>query len=142
VFVALPINLREFIQTNTLVNRAAEAIIALGAVLLTATAVLIPEQDQDVLAVELLVLALLTLLCAVLLERNALVPSPDGRAAPRISLVIRRVFGLGAPLLLVVTAVTLLACAGGGLYWWPAAIVAAYVGAVSNAWVLLIEVLR
>jgi len=31
---------------------------------------------------------------------------------------------------------------GGGLYWWPAAILAAYAAAISNAWVLLIEILR
>jgi hypothetical protein len=28
------------------------------------------------------------------------------------------------------------------LYWWPAAIVVAFVGALTNAWVLLIEILR
>jgi modulator of FtsH protease len=142
VFVGLSINLREYIRTNTLVNRAAEAIIGLATVLAAATAVLIPEQSKDALGVELLVLGLGALAWAVLLERNASKPGADGRAAPPISLAIRRVFGLGAPLLLVVTAVTVLAGAGGGLYWWPAAIVAAYAGAVSNAWVLLIEVLR
>jgi hypothetical protein len=31
---------------------------------------------------------------------------------------------------------------GGGLYWWPAAVVAAYMSALTNAWVLLIEILR
>jgi modulator of FtsH protease len=38
--------------------------------------------------------------------------------------------------------VLLLAEAGGGLYWWPAAIIAAYVGAIVDAWVLLVEILR
>ncbi|MGH2476756.1 MAG: hypothetical protein ACRDIL_15965 [Candidatus Limnocylindrales bacterium] len=32
--------------------------------------------------------------------------------------------------------------AGGGLYWWPAGVTAAYVSALTNAWVLLIEILR
>ena len=31
---------------------------------------------------------------------------------------------------------------GGGLYWWPPAIVVAFMGALANSWVLLIEILR
>ncbi len=38
--------------------------------------------------------------------------------------------------------ITLAAQAGGGLYWYPAAVLAAYVGALTNAWILLIEILR
>jgi modulator of FtsH protease len=38
--------------------------------------------------------------------------------------------------------VLLLVEAGGGLYWWPAAVIAAYVGAIVDAWVLLVEILR
>jgi hypothetical protein len=30
----------------------------------------------------------------------------------------------------------------GGLYWWPAGVTAAYMSALTNAWVLLIEILR
>jgi hypothetical protein len=41
-----------------------------------------------------------------------------------------------------VGAITLAVEAGGGLYWWPAGVIAAYVSALTNAWVLLIEVLR
>jgi hypothetical protein len=36
----------------------------------------------------------------------------------------------------------LLAGHGGGLYWLPAGIVLAIAGAVSNAWVLLVEIMR
>ena len=42
----------------------------------------------------------------------------------------------------MVAGVLLLAEVGGGLYWWPAAIVTAYLGALVNAWVLLVEILR
>ena len=45
-------------------------------------------------------------------------------------------------MLLAITAVTLSAGAGGGLYWWPAAVVLAYFGALTNAWVLVVEILR
>jgi hypothetical protein len=48
---------------------------------------------------------------------------------------VRRVLLAGA-------AITLAVEAGVGLYWWPAAVTAAYVSALTNAWVLLIEILR
>ena len=50
-------------------------------------------------------------------------------------------FGLGGPSCWR-SGGTLVATAGGGLYWWPAAIVVAYLGALTNAWVLMIEILR
>jgi hypothetical protein len=42
----------------------------------------------------------------------------------------------------VLGAVSLFAEAGGGLYWVAAGIVLATTGAVANAWVLLVEILR
>jgi hypothetical protein len=50
--------------------------------------------------------------------------------------------GLGAQVLLAVGAITLAVEAGGGLYWWPAGVTAAHMRALTNAWVLLIEILR
>ena len=50
--------------------------------------------------------------------------------------------GLGTPVLIGITGVTLAAGAGGGLYWLPAAILAAYAGSLTNAWILIIEILR
>ena len=64
------------------------------------------------------------------------------RGPTRASVVSRRLMGLGSALLVVVAGVLVLAEAGGGLYWWPAAIVTAYLGALVNAWVLLVEILR
>jgi modulator of FtsH protease len=52
VFVGLSINLRDVVGSRRLVNRAAEAIIELAAVLVSATAVLIP--DSWVLLIEIL----------------------------------------------------------------------------------------
>ena len=121
----------------------AESVVVLGTVLVAATAVLIPGQAEEALGVELLVVALVSSAAGLLLERNARVTVDDGRPAPpAFSLYIRRIFGLGAPFLLVVTAVTLVVEAGGGLYWWPAAIVFAYADRDQQRVVLLIEVLR
>jgi hypothetical protein len=46
VFVGLTINLRDVVSSDVLVNRAAEAVVLLGSVLATATAVLIPGQAR------------------------------------------------------------------------------------------------
>ena len=46
----------------------------------------------------------------------------------------------GAPL--VVAGATLVAGAGGGLYWTVPALLAGFSGAVVNAWVLLVEIVR
>ena len=43
---------------------------------------------------------------------------------------------------LVIGALSVLVEAGGGLYWIAAGIVLAICGAVANAWVLLVEILR
>jgi modulator of FtsH protease len=64
------------------------------------------------------------------------------RGPTRASILSRRLLGLGTTIVISLTGVLLVAEVGGGLYWWPAAIVAAYLGAIINAWVLLVEILR
>jgi hypothetical protein len=144
VFVGLSINLRDVVGSRQLVNRAAEAVIGLAAVLVTATAVLIPDQTRGAVSAELLVIAGSTFAATANLQRGATRQTVDagGEGPPPISIFLRRVLGLGAPALLAVAGITLAATGGGGLYWWPAAIVAAFAGALTNAWVLLIEILR
>jgi hypothetical protein len=144
VFVGLSINLKDVIGSRQLVNRALEAVLALGSVLVASTAVLIPDQSTDALGVELLVVAVAALSVTLRLQIGAAaqVATPGRHGPPRSSILVRRIFGLGGPVLLAVAGVTLLATAGGGLYWWPAAIVVAYLGALTNAWVLMIEILR
>ncbi len=144
VFVGMSINLKEFVGTSSLVNRALEAIVLLGTVLVSATAVLIPAQEREVVGVELVVVGVLVTLIVLRLQvgyRGHTVPSGD-RGPTRGSITSRRVLGLGSTVLIAIAGVLLVAEAGGGLYWWPAAIVAAYLGAIVNAWVLLVEILR
>jgi len=144
VFVGISINLRDIVGSGSLVHRAAEAVILLGRVLVTSTVVLIPGQRRDVLSAVLIVLACALFAIIVFLQRDAITqPSDPGRPGPPPgSLPIRRVFGLGAAVLIAVAGITLAAKAGGGLYWFPPAILAAYAGSLTDAWILLIEILR
>ena len=112
--------------------------------LLTATAVLTPGQEREAVGIELVVLGVLASIAVFRLQGGYsayVVPSGD-RGPTRASIVSRRVLGLGSTLLIAIAGLLLLAQAGGGLYWWPAAIVIAYLGAIVNAWVLLVEILR
>ncbi len=68
VFVGMSINLKEFVGTPLLVNRALEAIVLLATVLVTATAVLIPDQSREVVGVELLAIGLFTTLSVLRLQ--------------------------------------------------------------------------
>jgi modulator of FtsH protease len=106
--------------------------------------VLIPGQRRDVLSAELIVLACGLFAIIVFLQRDAITRPIDagGPGPPPGSLAIRRALGLGAAVLIAVAGVTLAAKAGGGLYWLPPAILAAYAGALTDAWILLIEILR
>lgn len=144
VFVGLTINLRDVVASSQLVNRAAEAVILLGSVLATSTVVLIPRQGRGAVSAELIVLAAGTFAVIFFLQLGAATqPRDPGKPGPpRGSLMLRRVLGLGAPVLVAMAGLTLAATAGGGLYWWPAAVLASYLGALTNAWVLLIEILR
>jgi hypothetical protein len=145
VFVGLSINLRDIVKSGLLVNRAGETVVVLGSVLVSATAVLIPAQSRGALNAELLAVAVVTFAVVWRLQRGAQVATASGDqrpVQPRSSLIVRRALGLGAQVLLAVGAITLAVEAGGGLYWWPAGVTAAYVSALTNAWVLLIEILR
>jgi modulator of FtsH protease len=144
VFVGMSINLKDFVGTPLLVNRALEAIVLLASVLLAATAVLMPEQSHEAVGIELAVVGVATLAAVLRLQQGtgADVVAPGDRGPTRASIVSRRLLGLGSALLIAVAGVLVLAEAGGGLYWWPVAIVIAYLGALVNAWVLLVEILR
>jgi hypothetical protein len=144
VFVVISINLRDIVGSGPLVHRAGEAVVLLGGVLAVATVVLIPGQRKDVLSAELILLAGALFAVILFMQRDAVTqPTDPGRPGPpRGSLAMRRAFGLGAAVLIALAGITLAAEAGGGLYWLPAAILAAYAGSLSNAWILIIEILR
>jgi modulator of FtsH protease len=144
VFVGISINLKDFVGTRILVNRACEAIVLLASVLIAATAVLIPAQTREVVGVELVAVGALTVLVVARLQAGVTqdVVASGERGPTRSSIITRRVAGIGSALLIIVAGISLLADGGGGLYWWPAALVTAYLGALVDAWVLLVEILR
>ena len=131
VFVAVSINVERILQFKGLPERALATVLMLLSVVLISLLGLIPEQTSTALGLELLALSLVL---GGLIFRLS---SP--RRAEHASHGLLIALGT-APLL--VGPVSLLAESGGGLYWIAAGIVLAMSGAVANAWVLLIEILR
>ena len=138
LFVAVSINLEQVLRIAWLPLRAGETLGVLVVLLMTAVFVLVPGQSPTVLGLELAGTGLVLLGCdAALRVRRG---RPPGAQARSIVVPAVIVACTGAPL--VTAGATLTAGAGGGLYWTVPALVAGFAGAVSNAWVLLVEILR
>ena len=138
LFVAVSINLEQVLRTAWLPLRAGETLGLLVVLLATAVFVLVPGQTRTALGLELAATGLL------LLGLDGWLRIRRGRPAdaPARTVVVPAVIVAltGAPL--VLAGATLVAGAGGGLYWTVPALLAGFAGAVFNAWVLLVEILR
>jgi hypothetical protein len=143
LFVAVSINLRDIlaqekkIGSSYLTGRALESLAALLVVLGISLAGLDPSVGR-------VVFALVLLGCAV---GSAISPARAVRAyrASHIKPIAYTLRLFLALLLVAVYAaggVTFWAGAGGGLHWLPVAFVLAISIAASNAWILLVEVMR
>jgi modulator of FtsH protease len=139
VFVAVSINLERILAFRGLPERALETLLFLISVLLISVVALVPGQTHVALGVELLVIALA--IDAVVL-RQPTIQVEEGETMRRSWRVSRWTLRLAATVPFSIGAVSLIAQSGGGLYWLVAGIVLAIAAAVSNAWVLLVEILR
>jgi modulator of FtsH protease len=138
VFVAVSINIERILKYKGLPDRALETVLLLLGVLLVSVIGLVPGQSHVALGAELVVisLALGTVVARLPTIHEASVQQPAAWLWGRWSV---RAAGT---LPFVIGAVSILAESGGGLYWIVAGIVFAVTGAVINAWVLLVEILR
>jgi hypothetical protein len=139
LFVAVSINLERILAYEGLPERALETLLLLLGVLIVGIIGLIPAQSTVVLGLELLVVA--AAIAAIVLRLPATRVEETGKepGSWRLSRIGVRLMGT---LPLVIGALSILLEVGGGLYWIAAGIVLAIVGAVANAWVLLVEILR
>ena len=137
IFVAVSINVDRILALPGLPDRALQALVQLLAVVVFSLLVLAPGQAPETLGVEFVALALpLTVGSLALIHRSLAVGEPQ--ISPAVKWLV--VFAGTAPF--AVAGISLIAEWGGGLYWVLAGVVLALIGAVMNAWVLLIEILR
>ena len=87
-------------------------------------------------------LLFLSLTIAVVIVRMSTVPPASGFTPSRSWVWTRWSLRLVGTAPFVIGGLSLLLETGGGLYWIAAGVVFAIVGAVANAWVLLVEILR
>jgi hypothetical protein len=137
VFVAVSINIDRILALEGVPERALQAVVQLLAVVIFSVLVLAPGQSDLALGLELAGLAVLLIVGSGMLLRRALAGVGGVRVRdPRVLVAL-----LGtAPFL--IAGLSLIAGVGGGLYWVLGGVVAALIGGVLNAWVLLVEILR
>lgn len=139
VFVALSINLKTILETPGTSGRAGEALVVLVEPVLLGLAGLVARQGTTALGAEWLVAGFVAwaAVTAIVARGWAALRHRPGHQ------VVIRVVGAEVSTLLVLVAGGLLA--GGvadGLYWQAGAVAACLVVGITDAWVLLVEILR
>lgn len=148
IIVAMSVNIKQIIAIPSMPSRAGTSIAALVLIVVVSIGALIPVQAPWMLGLESLVFALVALAFAidstVRLASEGRSGEPGSQRRPLSNIVSNGVLSITQVLPFVVGAVLLVA--GGstdaGLSWVAAGILLVFIGAVVNAWVLLVEILR
>ena len=136
VFVAVSINVGRIIALHGLPERALQTILLLLAAVVVSIVGLVP-QSTTWLAVEILAAALSLGVGIAITGRRAFDTGGNRKwLASRLAAV------LPGSVYYLVGGVSLLVAWGGGLAWIVAGLIGGMVGAVVNAWILLVEILR
>lgn len=143
VFVGVSINL-DIIMSNRgygLRGRALEALILLVAVLIATILLLVPDQGTVLAGAEVLAVGVVNWVAVVPLQVHAL---RNWRSSPdpsfRWHFVQRVVLCQVATLPVVAAGLGVMGWGVGGLYWLVVGVVLSFLGAVIDAWVLLVEI--
>ncbi|MFL5850433.1 MAG: hypothetical protein ACJ76R_16005 [Solirubrobacteraceae bacterium] len=135
--VAISINIERILRYPGLPERGLVTLLLLLGVLVVSLLLLEPGLSRTTVGVELLVEGVvITLTVAALTLRSR--PRGDEESYLASALVLA---GIGT-VPFVVAGISFLAESGGGMSWVLTGFVAAIVGAMINAWVLLVEILR
>jgi hypothetical protein len=143
IFVAVSVNIRPILEAdeeaggNFLTGRALEAVVALANVLVISLVALTPGIHPGVLAAFILMVAAESTVSPI----RAIALGTNKYTVPWAT-AFRAVSAWALTASMVAAGVTLAVGAGGGLDWLPVAFVLAVVVAATNAWVLLVEILR
>ena len=139
LFVAISINLSRILDGAGLPARAAEALIILGAILVTSSLALMP-QPVAATGFEVAAVGAVLWLTIVRIHVHAL-RTPDARYSTR-TFSVRAVMGQCATLPLLAGGILLALGSGAGPYIIGAGTVLAIVVALFTSWVLLVEINR
>jgi modulator of FtsH protease len=138
VFVAVSINVERIIRYQGLPERALATLFLLLGVVVVSLLVLAPDQSALVLGLELVGAGLAGSAFTVFLVVRPQDPAHHSAARQVGNLTVM----LGGTVPFVAGGLSIIAGGGGGLYWVLGGMIVAILGAVLNAWVFLVEVLR
>jgi hypothetical protein len=136
--VAVSINLSPILKSKVLPRRALETLSLLMGLVFLSVFMLVPGSSRTTLGIELACLGVV-IGAPLLLTRLRTARNPDD---PLVWTVGPAALIVGATLPMVIAGVTLMAGSGGGLFWLLPEVLLALLGAVINAWVLLVEIHR
>ncbi len=139
LLVALSINLARILAIPGLAARAGETLIPLVVVLIVSLLALVPGQGVRILAAEVLGLGLVAWGSATVLEILAYRRRHFLKAFHWLT---RVALHQPATLCFPIAGLSFFLGFPGGLYWLVPAFCLTFVGAMINAWVLLVEILR
>lgn len=139
VFVSVSISLPKILAQATLPRRAFQALAVLVQILITASLALVPGQPLMLLGIEILALGLAVWIMVAAFDLR-LLRSASGEYRKRTAL--RMVLSELTAGLYVVAGIVLAIEGGQGFYWLVPAILLAFVVAMIDAWVLLVEINR
>jgi hypothetical protein len=137
VVVAISINIQRILGYPGLPERGLVTLLLLLGVLVVSLLLLEPGLSRTTVGIELLVEGLLITVTVVVLTLKSR-PRDQEESFIVSALVLA---GIGT-LPFVVAGVSFLAESGGGMSWVLTGFISAIVGAMINAWVLLVEILR
>ena len=139
VFVAVSINLTRILSIPGLPGRAFDALLQSLQVFFIASFALVPGQSIEMLATEIMVVAVVSMGSQLISQRHYMRLQPDH---PRSWLVTRAAMTLAGTLPFCIAALLMLLGFPVALYGIVLGAVLSFIAAVLGAWVLLIEILR
>jgi hypothetical protein len=137
VVVAISINIERILKYPGLPERGLVTLLLLLGVLVVSLLLLEPRLSRTTVGIELLVEGVVITVTVVALTVKSR-PRGDQESFLASALLLA---GIGT-VPFVVAGVSFLAESGGGMTWVLTGFIAAIVGAMINAWVLLVEILR
>jgi hypothetical protein len=137
--VAVSINLERILGFAGLPERALETLLLLLLALVLAVVGLMPGQGAEAFGIEVLGIGLAM---AAITLRLPVVGQDEQGNEPLQWRIDRWAVRFACIVPVLVAGISLLAESGGGIYWLAAGIVFGITGAVANAWVLMVEILR
>lgn len=139
IFVGISVNLQRILSGPGLTARAAEALIALLALLVASSLLLVPDQSPEQIGLELLLLGVFAWAFVVAIHRKA---RGEWQRAHPWSFSSRIALGQLATVPFILAGLGVLLRGEGGMSWFALGTVGVYLFAFSNAWTLLVEIDR